>query len=153
MKFLETASMSVLSILTFIFTTRILEQIFPEIEKPACEESVISQSPTLPTFSDDTLQGLQELSQDSSEDRTAFMIIDMAREYGVSEEVALAIAQCESGLDPYAMNPVSSAKGIYQFTDGTWEYIKAQGHQFDAEENIKNFMIWYPLHPDWWQCE
>lgn len=71
----------------------------------------------------------------------------------VSPDVALAIAQCESRLDPYAANPVSSAKGLYQFTDGTWAYIKAQGHQFDADENIKQFMLWYPLHPSWWSCE
>lgn len=76
-----------------------------------------------------------------------------AATYGINPDVAVAIARCESGLDPYAANPNSTAKGIYQFLDGTWEAIKAQGHQFDAEENIKQFMIWYPIHPEWWECE
>jgi len=86
----------------------------------------------------------------SIEDR----IRKQAAYYGVEESVALAYAACESSMNPYAQNPVSSAKGLYQFTDGTWEYIKAQGHQFDADENIRQFMIWYPVHPEWWtSCE
>lgn len=151
---IETAGISIFAILTFILTTHLLEWIYPTKDKVAEEPTeLVNQLPTLPTFSNDTLEGLQELSEYSSEDRIAFMIQDMAREYGVSEDVALAIAQCESRLDPYAMNPVSSAKGVYQFTDGTWDYIKAQGHQFDAEENIKMFMIWYKISPQWWECE
>lgn len=76
-----------------------------------------------------------------------------ARKYGVSPTAAIAIAGCESSFNPYAANSSSSAKGLYQFTDGTWEYIKAHGHQFDADENIKQFMIWYQIRPDWWVCE
>lgn len=81
------------------------------------------------------------------------MIRWQALSYGINSEQAILIALCESRLDPYAQNPTSSAKGLYQFTDPTWEYIKAQGHQFDAEENIKQFMIWYSVHPEWWECE
>lgn len=81
------------------------------------------------------------------------MIRWQAVTYGVDPDMAVAIAQCESRLDEYAQNPVSSAKGLYQFTDGTWEYIKAQGHPFDAEENIRQFMIWWRIHPEWWVCE
>ena len=76
-----------------------------------------------------------------------------AYEYGLDPDQAVMIAQCESGLNERASNPTSTAKGIYQFTDGTWAQIKAQGHQFDADENIKQLMIWYPIHPYWWVCE
>lgn len=76
-----------------------------------------------------------------------------ARRYGVDEGVAVRIAQCESGLNPYAQNGHSTAKGLYQFTDQTWEFIKAEGHQFDASESIRQFMIWYPIHSEWWECE
>lgn len=69
----------------------------------------------------------------------------------VSEEIVLRIAECESNFDRYAKNPNSTAKGLFQFTDGTWEYIKAQGHQFDYRENIKQFLIWFPVHPEWWK--
>lgn len=86
-------------------------------------------------------------------DRIEAKIRVMAEDYGLDPDQAVMIAQCESGLDERARNPVSSAKGIYQFTDGTWEEIKARGHQFDADENIKQFMIWFPIYPQWWVCE
>jgi hypothetical protein len=35
--------------------------------------------------------------------------------------MAAEIAQCESGGDPNAQNPHSSASGLYQFIDSTWE--------------------------------
>jgi hypothetical protein len=80
-------------------------------------------------------------------------IIDAALLYDVDVDTALRIADCESDFDWRAQNPNSSAKGIYQFTDTTWEWIKAEGHQFDVDENIKNFMIWYPIYPSWWVCQ
>lgn len=76
-----------------------------------------------------------------------------ALQYNVDASAAVLIAACESSLNPYAENDHSTAKGLYQFTDRTWRYIKADGHQFDVDENIKQFMIWYPVHPEWWVCE
>lgn len=76
-----------------------------------------------------------------------------ARSHGVSLEAALRIAKCESTFDQSAKNTNSTAKGVYQFLDGTWEYIQADGHQFDAKENIKQFMINYPKNPQWWECK
>lgn len=81
------------------------------------------------------------------------MIRTMAREYGYPEERAISMAWCESTMNEFAANPKSSAKGLYQFTDTTWAYIKAEGHQFDVEENIKQFLIWDQIHPNWWICE
>ena len=42
---------------------------------------------------------------------------------GIDPEAAVRIAACESGLNPKATNPHSTAKGLYQFLDGTWAYI------------------------------
>lgn len=70
---------------------------------------------------------------------------------GIDPEKALAIAYCESSFDPYAKNPNSTAKGVYQFLDGTWEWIGASGTPFNAEENIRQFMKWYPRYPQWWE--
>lgn len=81
------------------------------------------------------------------------MIIAAALEHKVDVDHALQIAWCESSYNSTAQNPTSSAKGVYQFTDGTWGWIEAEGHQFDAKENIKQFMIWYKIYPEWWaQC-
>lgn len=69
------------------------------------------------------------------------------------EEKAVRIAKCESGLNPLAKNPNSSASGLFQFTTPTWKYIKAESHQFNAEENIKQFIKWYKIRPEWWVCQ
>jgi len=81
------------------------------------------------------------------------LISDLAIQYGVNPQTALRIAKCESQLNQYAKNPTSSASGVFQFTRGTWKYIGAVGSPFDAEENIKQFMIHYPKHPGWWVCK
>jgi hypothetical protein len=39
---------------------------------------------------------------------------------GTSFEYLLAAAQAESGLNPQAASPTSSARGLYQFVDQTW---------------------------------
>jgi soluble lytic murein transglycosylase-like protein len=78
-------------------------------------------------------------------------IIQRAQEYRIDIYEALAIAFCESTFNAYAKNPASTAKGVYQFTDPTWKWIKAEGHQFDYKENIRQFMIWYQVYPGWWK--
>lgn len=77
-----------------------------------------------------------------------------ANRAGLNPLKALAIAKCESNLNPLATNHQgSTAKGLFQFTDPTWKYIQAKGHQFDSLENIEQFMKWYPKHPEWWACD
>jgi len=78
------------------------------------------------------------------------MVIGAALNYGIDVDDALAIAECESNFNSRAQNPNSSAKGVYQFLDSTWDNINAGGHQFDAEENILMFMLYYPKYPQWW---
>lgn len=54
--------------------------------------------------------------------------VPLVERYFPSELVteALAIIDCESGGDPNATNPRSSAAGLFQFIDGTWEYASEQ---------------------------
>jgi hypothetical protein len=54
--------------------------------------------------------------------------VPLVERYFPSELVteALAIIDCESGGDPSARNPRSSAAGLFQFIDGTWEYASEQ---------------------------
>ena len=49
-----------------------------------------------------------------------------AREFGVSFDFMLAIARCESGLNPSATNPSSGAAGLYQFLWPTFTAYSAQ---------------------------
>lgn len=86
-------------------------------------------------------------------EQVKYEIVRQASEYGVSVNTALRIARCESGYKYNASNGTSTAKGVYQFLDGTWDWIDAQGHQYDYRENITQFMKWYPRFPQWWECK
>ena len=78
-------------------------------------------------------------------------IRSQAAEHSIDPNIAFAIAVCESTLNPYAKNPNSSARGLYQFLEGTWEWIGADGSREDSEEQVRQFMIWYPKNPQWWK--
>jgi len=87
----------------------------------------------------------------SIEDVVRMEIINRANQYGVNVQEALDIAFCESSFNPLAENPTSTAVGIYQFLDGTWnDHIQATGSRKDYKQNINQFMIWFPRHPEWW---
>lgn len=80
--------------------------------------------------------------QQTSPDEVRALIIKYAREYGVSSSKMLSIAQCESGLNPDAVN--GSFGGIYQFLASTWQSNRqAMGLdddpslRFSVEEAVK----------------
>lgn len=62
-------------------------------------------------------------------------IREKAKEYGYPEEKALAIARAESDLNPQARNKTSSAKGVFQFIDSTWNYY-CKGEVLNEDDNI-----------------
>ena len=80
------------------------------------------------------------------------MIIYHAQRSGVDIETALRIAHCESRFNPKAKSSISSASGLYQFINRTWEHY-CEGDRFNAEDSIKCFMKLYPNYPHWWQCK
>ena len=59
-----------------------------------------------------------------TEDRHAVIrhvITESALEFGVDPRLMIRIAECESGLNPGAKNPKSTATGLFQFLHSTWE--------------------------------
>ena len=67
-----------------------------------------------------------------------------AQFYGVNENLALCLAKNESGFNPLAKNPNSSAGGTFQFINSTWistaERMGAGftlADKYDAEKNIQ----------------
>lgn len=71
----------------------------------------------------------------------------------VNPQLALKVIDCESKFDPHARNPHSTAKGLAQFLDGTWAWIKAPMTQEDTYWSVVMFMKYYPTHGYWWECK
>jgi hypothetical protein len=51
-------------------------------------------------------------------------------------EILRYIAKCESGNNPLARNPTSSAKGLLQIIDGTWKSFQCEGYVLNADDNF-----------------
>lgn len=62
------------------------------------------------------------------------MVRAKADEYGIDPDVFVGLALRESGMNPGAKNPGSSAGGLFQFIDGTWKSY-GKGDKFDPEAN------------------
>lgn len=100
----------------------------------------------------DTLGYLLWESEVKKKKPIADLIQTMALFSEVDSSTALSIAYCESELDPEARNPKSTAKGLYQFLDGTWS-SSCDGDVFNPIDNIDCFLDLYPENPGWWQCK
>ena len=57
-------------------------------------------------------------------------------EYGYSYQKAYLLAKCESQLDSSAENGISSATGLYQFIDSTWE-TECEGDRLSSIHNAR----------------
>jgi hypothetical protein len=62
------------------------------------------------------------------------LITNKAEVHGVNIPLALALADIESGYNPTAKNPSSTAKGLFQFIDKTWADL-CVGEVFNPESN------------------
>lgn len=64
------------------------------------------------------------------------IIAATAARYGLDPAVMTRIGQIESGLNPSAQNPNSSAGGVFQFIDSTWDQYGKGRNKLDAHSNI-----------------
>ncbi len=67
---------------------------------------------------------------------------------------AVRLAQCESGLNPYAVNRYSGAAGLFQFLATTWAGTPWRGQSpFDASANAQAAAWLYSKYgPGQWSC-
>ena len=56
--------------------------------------------------------------------------------YDLDADKMVAIAKCESNLNPVAMNKQSTATGVYQIINGTWKAFKCTGGITTPQDNI-----------------
>ena len=71
-------------------------------------------------------------------------IIKQSKEFGLNENMMLALADCESDFIWNNKNPTSTARGVYQYLIGTWEETESakQGlERNNIEANIREAMI------------
>ncbi|MDP9372965.1 MAG: SH3 domain-containing protein [Chloroflexota bacterium] len=88
------------------------------------------------------------------------IIVAAANRYGQSPEAMLAVARCESNLNPRAVNPISigaagnNASGLFQFLPSTWSTTPYASHDiFDpwASANAAGWM-WLVGRRGEWVC-
>lgn len=79
-------------------------------------------------------------------------IIKQSVLYKIDPKISLRIAKCESNFNDLAKNKHSSAKGIYQFIDKTWE-SKCEGDVLNYKHNIACFVKLYKKYPNYWVCK
>ena len=74
------------------------------------------------------------------------------------DPIMLKVAKAESGLNPKAKNPNSSATGIFQILAGTWKHFACEGEPTNAEDNIvcakkvldgQGLGAWQESYPYW----
>jgi hypothetical protein len=66
------------------------------------------------------------------------LISGAAERYNLPPELLRNVASAESAGKAEAQNPRSSAKGVFQFIDSTWEGLGGTpGNQFDPTENVE----------------
>lgn len=83
-----------------------------------------------------------------------------AAEFGVDPDLLVAIAECESGMDPLAQNPSSDASGLLQHRLRFWPARAAAvgvpgGDVFDAETNARAgaWLLSVQGTAPWWSSE
>lgn len=84
-----------------------------------------------------------------STDEVQQLIRDYSAQYGISANLPLRIAQCESGFNQLAKNKSSSASGVYQWLASSWANQPASNNgavsPFDADTNIRA-ALWLIAH-------
>ncbi|MCP5375230.1 MAG: transglycosylase SLT domain-containing protein [Rickettsiaceae bacterium] len=71
-------------------------------------------------------------------------ITRQAELFNLSPQKMIALAECESNLNPTAKNPNSTARGLYQYLIGTWEETQSAHNGLERNNykaNIREAML------------
>jgi hypothetical protein len=93
----------------------------------------------LNSLSDEELMRLYNEAETPQAESIPQLIDSSAAEAGLNPAFVQKVAQVESGLNPNARNPNSSASGLFQFTNSTWrEVVNKYGKEYGVTVRDKN---------------
>lgn len=106
------------------------ENVTPDVERETLRaQSIPQQAPQ---------QAPQQMTSQAPQSGINDLISAAAERNSVPSDLLMNIAGAESSGRPDAANPRSSAKGVFQFIDSTWESLGGTpGNQFDPQENVE----------------
>lgn len=97
------------------------------------EAASLGQVQQNPRASEASLLGTKPLPQGSVQAK----IVAEAKSRGIDPQAALAIASMESNYNPEAKNPRSSAHGVYQLIDESWQQYAGDMPRGDIDSQVK----------------
>jgi hypothetical protein len=74
-----------------------------------------------------------------SKEEVQQLIRDYSAQYGISADLPLRVANCESGFNQVSKNRSSTASGVFQYLNSTWIHTdagKSDISVFDADANV-----------------
>jgi len=74
-----------------------------------------------------------------SKEEVQDLIIQYSQEYGISADLPLRVANCESGFNSLSKNRGSTASGVFQYLSSTWRNTEAGKNGIsvmDADANV-----------------
>ncbi|MFP5261001.1 MAG: transglycosylase SLT domain-containing protein [Blastocatellia bacterium] len=75
-----------------------------------------------------------------SKEEVIQLIKDYSAQYGISADLPLSVAKCESGYNQFSKNRNSTASGVFQYIRSTWSHTEAGVlglSPFDADANVR----------------
>jgi hypothetical protein len=78
--------------------------------------------------------------QTYSKEEVQQLIRDYSVQYGISSDLPLRVANCESGYNQFSKNRYSTASGVFQYTHSTWIHTESGLlglSPFDARANVE----------------
>lgn len=124
--------------------------------------SILIKLGTPTILADDTARyAFLPKNEDKQEITVRDKIIKAAQENNVEIKTALRIANCESGFRADAKNPVSTASGLWQFTEGTFlDGIRWRGLDWNLDDRFNvdkstDMAMWFVKREGWgrWACK
>jgi hypothetical protein len=124
--------------------TKIIVAIMMLVQIPVYVNYVLTRTETVTITNPNPIVAIAEAKEDHVEDELGMMEptpTPTAEEwvdevFGRHANDANRVIMCESSWNEEARNPNSSAKGLFQIIDGTWESNGCTGDVLDAKDNI-----------------